>query len=151
MKICNGLRPKIPFHIPKLITRMIMRCWDARVTHRPTFEDLKDELWKYYIDYYDYLNEGENKDSEIGIQIKKAEEFSANQESTNATITTTTTPLNYQTHPQAIYTSRLLNFSNLTKPKNEENFEKELEELTESTSALSIGDSGIVGLDMSNF
>ncbi|RHZ60920.1 hypothetical protein Glove_350g168 [Diversispora epigaea] len=36
MKICNGLRPKIPFHTPKLITRMIMRCWDARVTHRPT-------------------------------------------------------------------------------------------------------------------
>ncbi|RHZ80391.1 hypothetical protein Glove_136g60 [Diversispora epigaea] len=35
---------------------------------------------------------GENKDSEIGIQIKKAEEISANQKSTN---TTTTTPFNY--------------------------------------------------------
>ncbi|RHZ60289.1 hypothetical protein Glove_355g22 [Diversispora epigaea] len=33
MKICNGLRPKIPFHTPKLITRTIMRCWNARVTH----------------------------------------------------------------------------------------------------------------------
>src|SRR6185436_9402690 len=33
MKICNGLRPKIPFHTPKLITRTIMRCWDARVTY----------------------------------------------------------------------------------------------------------------------
>ncbi|RHZ84260.1 hypothetical protein Glove_84g141 [Diversispora epigaea] len=33
MKICNGLRPKIPFHTPRLITRMIMRCWDARVAH----------------------------------------------------------------------------------------------------------------------
>ncbi|RHZ80397.1 hypothetical protein Glove_136g56 [Diversispora epigaea] len=65
MKICNGLRPKIPFHIPKLITT-IMR-------------------W-------------ENKDSEIGIQIKKAEEISANQKSTN----TTTTTLNYQTHPQIV-------------------------------------------------
>ena len=101
-----------------------MRCWDARVTHRPTFNELKDELRKYYDDYY-------NKDSEIGIQIIKAEEFSANQESSN---TTTTTPLNYQTHPQAIYTSRLLNFSKLPKPKNEENFEKELEELTKSFS-----------------
>ncbi|RHZ85267.1 hypothetical protein Glove_67g77 [Diversispora epigaea] len=29
IKICNGLQPKIPFHTPKLITRMIMRCWDA--------------------------------------------------------------------------------------------------------------------------
>ncbi|RHZ83680.1 hypothetical protein Glove_88g25 [Diversispora epigaea] len=131
MKICNGLRPKIPFHTPKLITRIIMRCWDARVTHRPTFKELDDELWKYYKDYDDYL-EGKNKDSEIVIQIKKAEEFSVNQESTN----TTTTPLNYQTHPQAIYTSRLLNYSNLPKPKNEENFEKELEELTKSMSNL---------------
>ncbi|RHZ43776.1 hypothetical protein Glove_856g52 [Diversispora epigaea] len=129
MKICNGLRPKIPFHIPKLITRMIMRCWDARVTHRLTFKELN---------YDDYFRKVKNKDSEIVIQIKKAEEFSANQESTNTTTTTTTTPLNYHTHTQAIYT-------------NEENFEKELEELSESTSALSIGDSGIVDLDMSNF
>ncbi|RHZ77237.1 hypothetical protein Glove_184g61 [Diversispora epigaea] len=131
MKICNGLRPKIPFHTPKSITRMIMRCWDARVTHRPTFEELLDELKKYYVDYYNYLKKGENEDSEIVIQIKKAEEFSANQESTN---TTTTISLNYQTHPQAIYTSRLLNYSKLPKPKNEENFERELEELTESMS-----------------
>ncbi|RHZ75579.1 hypothetical protein Glove_212g144 [Diversispora epigaea] len=136
MKICNGSRPKIPFHIPKLITRMIMRCWDARVTYRPTSEELKNELWKYYFDYNDYLNEGKNKDPEIVIQIKKAEEFSANQESTNTTTTTTPTPLNYQTHPQAIYTSRLLNYSKLPKSKNEENFEKELEELTESMSLL---------------
>ncbi|RHZ75695.1 hypothetical protein Glove_212g210 [Diversispora epigaea] len=70
--------------------------------------------------------------SEIVIQIKKAEEFSA----TNTKTTTTPTPLNYQTHPQAIYTSRLLNYSKLPKPKNEENFEKELEELTESMSLL---------------
>ncbi|RHZ87068.1 hypothetical protein Glove_40g68 [Diversispora epigaea] len=148
MKICNGLRPKIPFHIPKLITRMIMRCWDARVTYRPTFEELKDELKKYFDDYCRYLEDRKNKDSEIVIQFKKAEEFSANQESTNSTITT---PLNYQTHPQAIYTSRLLNFSKLPKPKNEENFERELEELIKFTSALSIGDSGIVDLDMSDF
>ncbi|RHZ78376.1 hypothetical protein Glove_165g18 [Diversispora epigaea] len=136
MKICNRLQSKITFHVPKLITRMIMRCWDARVTHRPTSEELYDELFKYWNDYYSYLNKGKNKNSEIVIQIKKAEEFSTNQESTNTTNTTTITPHNYQTHPQAIYTSRLLDFSKLPKPKNEENFERELEELTKSTSAL---------------
>ncbi|RHZ88846.1 hypothetical protein Glove_21g78 [Diversispora epigaea] len=145
-QICNGLRPKIPFHTPKLITRMIMRCWDARVTHRPTFKELEREFCEYHIDYNDYLEYGKNRDSEFIIQIKKAEEFSANQESTNTTATTT--PLNYETHPQAIYTSRLLNYSKLPKPKNEENFEKELEELTKFTSALSVGDSGIVDLDI---
>ncbi|RHZ83817.1 hypothetical protein Glove_87g128 [Diversispora epigaea] len=125
MKICNGLRRKIPFHTPKLITRTIMR---------PASKELFDELEKYYEDYRDYLY-AKNKDSEIVIQIKKAEEFSANQESTNTTTTTTTTtttPLNYKTHPQAIYTSRLLNYSKLPKSKNEENFEREFEELTES-------------------
>ncbi|RHZ86904.1 hypothetical protein Glove_42g53 [Diversispora epigaea] len=92
IKICNGLRPKITFHTPKFISRIIMR---------------------YYEDYL----EGKNKDSEIVIQIKKAEEFSANQESTNTTTTTTTTPLNYQTHPQAVHTSRLLNYSNFQNPR----------------------------------
>ncbi|RHZ76340.1 hypothetical protein Glove_198g9 [Diversispora epigaea] len=43
-KICIGLRPKIPFCIPKLITRLFMRCWDARVPYRPTFEELKKDL-----------------------------------------------------------------------------------------------------------
>ncbi|RHZ78843.1 hypothetical protein Glove_155g107 [Diversispora epigaea] len=139
IKICNGLRPKIPFHTPKLITRIIMRCWDARVTHRPSLRELWNELEKYHSDYRNYLNKEKNKDSEIVIQIKKAEEFSANQESTNTT-TTTTTPLNCQTHPQAIYTSRLLNYSKLPKPKNEENFENELEELTKLFSKVLSGD-----------
>ncbi|RHZ85786.1 hypothetical protein Glove_60g167 [Diversispora epigaea] len=127
MKICNGLRPKIPFHTPKLITRIIMRCWDARVTHRPTFEEFWKELWEYYYDYRD------DKNSEIRIQIENSEKLSKNL---GLTTTTTTTPLHYQTHPQAIYTSRLLNFSKLPKPKNEENFEMELEELTNSMSNL---------------
>ncbi|RHZ85563.1 hypothetical protein Glove_64g85 [Diversispora epigaea] len=115
-KICNGLRPKIPFHIPKLIAQMIMRCWDARITHRPTFDKLYKELEKYYYDYR--KNKCENN-NEITIQIKEAEEFSKNKIITE---TTPTTPANYKTHPRAIYTSRLLNFSNLTKPKNEKKF-----------------------------
>ncbi|RHZ80008.1 hypothetical protein Glove_139g399 [Diversispora epigaea] len=85
MKICNGLRPKITFRIPKLIATI--------------------------------MREGKNKGLEIGIQIKKDEEFSANQELTNTTTTITTTPLNYQTHPQSIYTGRLLNFSTFQNPR----------------------------------
>ncbi|RHZ82327.1 hypothetical protein Glove_109g280 [Diversispora epigaea] len=129
LKICNGLRPKIPFHTPKLITRTIMRCWDARFSHRPTFEELRDEFKKYYKDCL------HDKNSEIRIQIENSEKLSKNLGLTNST---TPTPLNHQTHSQAIYTSRLLNFSKLPKPGNEEKFERELEELTESTSALSI-------------
>ncbi|RHZ77776.1 hypothetical protein Glove_173g61 [Diversispora epigaea] len=65
LKICNGFRPKIPFHTPKLISRIIMRCWDARITYRPTFEELEKELFGYRRDW----------SNEITIQIKEAEEF----------------------------------------------------------------------------
>ncbi|RHZ88619.1 hypothetical protein Glove_21g170 [Diversispora epigaea] len=128
-KICNGLRPKILFHTPKLITRIIMRCWDVRVIHRPTFEKLWEELDKYCDDYW--KNDFKNY-NEITIQIDNAEKFFKHLANT------TINPYNYQTHPQAIYTSRLLNCSGLRKPKNDENFEKELEEIAKSTSALSV-------------
>ncbi|RHZ79165.1 hypothetical protein Glove_151g71 [Diversispora epigaea] len=128
-QICDGLRPKIPFHIPKLITRIIMRCWDARVTHRPTFDEL-NENFNYYTNNYEEKNY-ENS-NEITIQIDNSEKSYKNLRSISAT------PVSYKTHPEAIYTSRLLNYSSLPKPTNDENFEKELEELTKSTSALSI-------------
>ncbi|RHZ50313.1 hypothetical protein Glove_501g16 [Diversispora epigaea] len=60
---------------------MIMRCWDARITHRPTFKGLYEELYN----------------NEITIPMREAEELSANH-------STTTTSLNFKTHPQAIYT-----------------------------------------------
>ncbi|RHZ83301.1 hypothetical protein Glove_97g113 [Diversispora epigaea] len=143
VRICNGFRPKIPFHIPKLITRIIMRCWDARMTRRPTFDELDKELDKYLGDYYEKNYKNSN---EITIQIKEAEEFSKNQ---TTAVTTTTTTANYKTHPQAIFTSRLLDFSNLPGPKNEVNFEKELEELSESFYQINASD-GDDDLDMSN-
>ncbi|RHZ88763.1 hypothetical protein Glove_21g56 [Diversispora epigaea] len=137
-QICNGLRPKIPFHTPKLITKIIMRCWDARVNHRPTLEKLWEELDKCY---YDYWENNFKNNNEITIQIGNAENFSK-----HLTNTTTINPYNYQTHPQAIYTSRLLNYSGLPKPKNDEIFEKELEEITKSTSALSVIASGPINI-----
>ncbi|RHZ70770.1 hypothetical protein Glove_267g81 [Diversispora epigaea] len=38
--------------------------------------------------------------------------------------------IEYKTHPKAIYISRLLDYSNLPKPKNDENFEMNLKDLT---------------------
>ncbi|RHZ78701.1 hypothetical protein Glove_157g83 [Diversispora epigaea] len=40
------------------------------------------------------------------------------------TNSTTPTPMNYETHPDEIYNSRLLNCSSLSKPTNDENFDK---------------------------
>lgn len=111
LQICNGLRPKIPFHIPKSITKIIMQCWDARVDHRPTFE----ELWKQL----SCFEQGKSK--KIRKRIKSKLKLP------------TTPSKNYRTHPGAIYSSRLLSCYSLPKPKNEESFEKNLEELTKST------------------
>ncbi|RHZ47389.1 hypothetical protein Glove_583g7 [Diversispora epigaea] len=159
-KICNGLRPKIPFHIPKLITKLVMRCWDARVIHRPTFEELSKELQVYNYDYFYNKSYFYKSTNEITIQIKQAENFKKNQEkgrfwslvrcnksksSKNSTTPTSITPTNYKAHPEAIYTSRLLNYSSLPKPKNDENFKRELENLTKYTSALSMVASRPVG------
>ncbi|RHZ88838.1 hypothetical protein Glove_21g191 [Diversispora epigaea] len=132
LKICNGLRPKIPFHTPKLITGIIMRCWDARDTHRPTFKELFEELDKIYDNYWENNYKNNN---EITIQIDNAKLFSKNKlKGKFWRLISNSTPLNYKTHPEAIYTSRLLNYSDLPKPKNNENFEKELEEITKSNS-----------------
>ncbi|RHZ79976.1 hypothetical protein Glove_139g259 [Diversispora epigaea] len=55
---------------------VIMRCWDARITCRPTFTELHREVAKYYYGYRENLCKNNN---EITIQIKEAEEFSKNQ------------------------------------------------------------------------
>ncbi|RHZ85174.1 hypothetical protein Glove_71g130 [Diversispora epigaea] len=80
LKICNGLRPKIPFHTPKLITKLIMRSWDAQVIYRPTFDILHKVLKKCVNDYLKYTGE-------ITIQIEEAEEFSDNNRYNNCETT----------------------------------------------------------------
>ncbi|RHZ87266.1 hypothetical protein Glove_37g161 [Diversispora epigaea] len=92
----------------KNIFGVLPEALDARVTHRPTSRELYDEFRNWN-------------------SIKKAEEFLANQESTN----TTTPHLVFIKH---IHKQFILNFLKLPKPKNDENFERKLEELTESMS-----------------
>lgn len=120
LRICNGLRPKIPSHIPKLITRLIMQCWDARVDYRPTFEELYKKLNKYSLDYREYICQNNSEKKEITVQI---EEYIKFEEPLASPF-----PINYARHPEAIYTSRFLAYSNLPKPVNEPSFEKELEQ-----------------------
>ncbi|RHZ48915.1 hypothetical protein Glove_536g16 [Diversispora epigaea] len=81
------------------------------------------------------------------VQIKQAEEFSKNKEKggflnlirgNKPTSSANSNLIYYKMHPEEIYTSILLKYSSFPKPRNAENFEKELEGLTKSTSALSI-------------
>ena len=108
VKICNSLRPKISEDVPKLLADLIMKCWDAKPENRPTIKELCQILKKYD-------NEKYNKNSEIYSQIEKCDKIRKEKLKNNSDENKFK---NTPTHPQAIYTSRLLNFNDLPEPVN---------------------------------
>ncbi|GES88147.1 kinase-like domain-containing protein [Rhizophagus clarus] len=107
VKICKGHRPKISKVVPKLLTDLVIKCLDAEIKNRPTAKEVYQTLTKWNDEKYD-------KTSELHSQIKecdKIREKKFNRSSEDKSINT-------QSHPQAIYTSRLLQFKNLPKPVN---------------------------------
>ena len=93
LDICRGLRPPIRTETPKFLKELIKECWDAIPKNRPTSGKIINIL-------HDHIKKK---------QIEELEELSYDfNESTNSQL--------YETHPQTIYTSRLLKFQNLPKP-----------------------------------
>ena len=110
--ICRGFRPKISEDTPKLIADLITKCWDAKAESRPTAKELckifkqwNNELLKY------------SENSEIRSQVRECKKIKKNKLK-NDSDENENKPKNLQTHPQAIYTSRLFNFKNLPEPVN---------------------------------
>jgi serine/threonine protein kinase len=115
IKICKGQRPEISKDIPKLLADLIIRCWDAEIENRPTAKELHQKLTKWYDEIKNSKNSENNQNSEIYSQIKMCDEIGEKKFESRSS---KDKPKNIQTHPQAIYTSRLLNFKNLPKPVN---------------------------------
>ena len=92
IKICKGLRPKISKKIPKLLTDLVMKCWDAKAKSRPTAKELSQVLNKWVYESVDV-------NSEIYSQLIESENIRVN-ESFNANES-----YNTQTQPQVIYIS----------------------------------------------
>ncbi|CAB5361811.1 unnamed protein product [Rhizophagus irregularis] len=89
------------------------KCWDLDKNNRPDVFEVNKLITSFYELYGEDFFIVENE--EIEIQFKKAEEYrKANLSSTE----------NYQivTHPQAIYTSRLLNPITKDLPKNNDDY-----------------------------
>jgi serine/threonine protein kinase len=101
INICKGLRPNIFEYTPKSLVDLIVKCWDAKAENRPTAKELYQELEKLYKNRYSQNAEYDDK-----IQLNRTSEKRTS---------------NIQTHPQAIYTSRLLTFKNLPEPINSGN------------------------------
>ncbi|PKB95160.1 hypothetical protein RhiirA5_437263, partial [Rhizophagus irregularis] len=109
IKICKGLRPNIFKYTPKSLADLITKCWDAKAENRLTAKELFQELKKLVDETYgDYDSDTESqvKEYDDKIKLNRTSEKRSN---------------NIQTHPQAIYTSRLINFKNLPEPINSGN------------------------------
>ncbi|GES87635.1 kinase-like domain-containing protein [Rhizophagus clarus] len=96
--------------LPQLIVHLIKRCLDANPLNRPEIYEIFNILCEW-----DRHNNGL---TEIGKQIKEAEEINNKLPSNSIP----STSLSYETHSEAVYTSRLLNFNNLPEPKNPNDF-----------------------------
>jgi serine/threonine protein kinase len=96
ISICEGVRPKIDEpEAPKCVIDLIKRCWDSNPDNRPNINEIY-ELMKLFNNFKQQQN------SEIGKQIKEAEEY----RKANPLLTEV---IQSNTHSQAIYTSRVLN------------------------------------------
>ena len=109
------IRPQSNYAISQLILDVIQQCWDADPLQRPKAEELYDLFYDLYDkSYKDYDKYEENLT--INKQIEEADGINEKLPSSTAT----SGILSYTTHPQAIYTSKLLDFKNLPEPKNAE-------------------------------
>ena len=111
LKICQGLRPKFNnVKVPFLLENLIYQCLDADPLKRPTAGELFDIIKTFCgINYY--------SNTEFNKQCKEAEEFNKSITSELNTSLNISSP-SYTTHPQAIFTSRLLDYKNLPEPQN---------------------------------
>ncbi|UZO13098.1 uncharacterized protein OCT59_004604 [Rhizophagus irregularis] len=77
-----------------------------------------DELGNLFTKLWSHCDKS---DSLIREQAKEADEINKKSSSTVKSPLSSTSTLSYITHPQAVYTSRLLDFKNLPEPKNSNN------------------------------
>jgi serine/threonine protein kinase len=113
LKICKGLRPRFNIKVPQIIVQLIKRCLDANSSNRPTAKEIEEILFQWWYPYED--------SEELDDQIKKADETNNNLPIYN-NFRSTNLGLSYETHTEAIYTSRLLNFNNLPNPINSDDY-----------------------------
>ncbi|GBC03893.1 hypothetical protein RclHR1_00540003 [Rhizophagus clarus] len=107
--IFNGVRPKISEHVPKFLVDVIMKCWNAKAEDRTTAKELVHVFGKW-------VDEKDDENSEIYFRIKESDKKykECKSKNTSKNISNNESYDNSlrftQTHPQAVYTSRNLDF-----------------------------------------
>ncbi|GBB85373.1 hypothetical protein RclHR1_11920004 [Rhizophagus clarus] len=111
LDICNGLRPEFGKGTPEIYKKLAHKCMNANSSQRPTADELFwiIRFWDNCLNKKDYYQEKE----EYGY---KGKDIKAMFEEADKEIPNIST--SYKKNPEAIYTSRLFTFNNLTKPVN---------------------------------
>ncbi|RIB10989.1 kinase-like domain-containing protein [Gigaspora rosea] len=106
--ICLGYRPEIRCEVLQLLLDLMNKYLDTDPQNRPTAKDLA-------IMFNQFFNDLNYERTKLFKQVKNTKDMTKNFLSYNQV---KSTRFEYQTHPQAIYTSRFLNLSKLPKPGN---------------------------------
>ncbi|GBC06337.1 hypothetical protein RclHR1_06780001 [Rhizophagus clarus] len=115
LSICKGERPEIIEEIPQYYIDLMKKCWDDNPLKRPTSSEILDIIEKWVILSDKMKIEGIDKELKRDIM-----EF-INAPIENKNFVT-------ESHPQAYYTSRLLNFTEMTAETYFQNSQNELKE-----------------------
>ncbi|GBC46710.2 kinase-like domain-containing protein [Rhizophagus irregularis DAOM 181602=DAOM 197198] len=107
LAICNGLRPEFGKGTPEIYKKLAYKCMNANSNQRPTASELRDIFEFWFLSLY-----GDNKEK-FGYEGKEIKAMFEEADKEIPNISTS-----YKENPDAIYTSRLLTFNNLTKPVN---------------------------------
>ena len=118
-KICEGLRPGFSNNTPDFYIKLSYKCMDANPDNRPTDEEILKIItfWKDAIDFKDETLES-NKKSESNkerldeLRIMRNVFNEMDNKEYHTSINTAII------HPGAVYTSRLLKFTDLPQPLN---------------------------------
>jgi serine/threonine protein kinase len=93
LDICKGIRPEINEpEAPKCYIELMEKCWNSNPVNRPNAAEIEATIISFYNSYRSQDND------EIKRQFQEAENYRNTNNNSKSTI-----------HPQAIYTSRLLN------------------------------------------
>jgi serine/threonine protein kinase len=110
LAICNGLRPEFGKGTPEVYKKLAYSCMDAISNQRPTAVELYDiiNFW------YDCTqNESYKEKERFGYKVREIKAMFEEADKEIPNISTS-----YEENPNAVYTSRVFTFSNLSKPIN---------------------------------
>ncbi|CAB4430490.1 unnamed protein product [Rhizophagus irregularis] len=111
LEICNGLRPEFGKGTPEFYKKLAYKCMNANSNQRPTASELRNIIYFWYRSFH--KNEERQEEEKFGYKRKEIKAMFEKSDKEIPNISTL-----YEKNPDAIYTSRLFTFNNLTKPIN---------------------------------